>query len=77
MVFILRMTYGVVAVGHTAAASATTSLAHAYSEKLERKERKKKKKKKKLRISHLLDWSNDNARERVDILVGRERGCVL
>ena len=74
MVFILRMTYGVVAVGHTAAASATTSLAHAYSEKLERKERKKKKK---LRISHLLDWSNDNARERVDILVGRERGCVL
>ena len=35
------MTYGVVAVGHTAAASATTSLAHAYSEKLERKERKK------------------------------------
>ena len=74
MVFILRMTYGVVAVGHTAAASATTSLAHAYSEKLERKEREKKKK---LRISHLLDWSNDNARERVDILVGRERGCVL
>ena len=71
MVFILRMTYGVVAVGHTAAASATTSLAHAYSEKLERKEREKKKK---LRISHLLDWSNDNARERVDILVGRERG---
>ena len=70
------MTYGVVAVGHTAAASATTSLAHAYSEKLERKERKKKKKKKKkkLRISHLLDWSNDNARERVDILVWRERG---
>ena len=68
------MTYGVVAVGHTAAASATTSLAHAYSEKLERKERKKKKK---LRISHLLDWSNDNARERVDILVGRERGCVV
>ena len=74
MVFILRMTYGVVAVGHTAAASATTSLAHAYSEKLERKEREKKKK---LRISHLLDWSNDNARERVDILVGRERGCVV
>ena len=68
------MTYGVVAVGHTAAASATTSLAHAYSEGLERKEREKKKK---LRISHLLDWSNDNARERVDILVGRERGCVL
>ena len=74
MVFILRMTYGVVAVGHTAAASATTSLAHAYSEGLERKEREKKKK---LRISHLLDWSNDNARERVDILVGRERGCVV
>ena len=74
MVFILRMTYGVVAVGHTAAASATTSLAHAYSEKLERKEGKKKKK---LRISHLLDWSNDNARERVDILVGREGGCVV
>ena len=71
MVFILRMTYGVVAVGHTAAASATTSLAHAYSEKLERKEREKKKK---LRISHLLDWSNDNARERVDILVWREGG---
>ena len=74
MVFILRMTYGVVAVGHTAAASATTSLAHAYSEGLERKEREKKKK---LRISHLLDWSNDNARERVDILVWRERGCVV